>query len=116
MATLVEDPAVPGSGPVNGTAPPGQAPSLSQQSTALGEANPSASSFHINGETAPHSLAGLSQSSWDLQDQAFSFQGQAHNSTWNHSARLFLPLDPLTWLPLSLGTPTLGHHAALKQQ
>ena len=30
-----------------------------------------------------------------IQDQAFSFQGQTHNNTWNHSALPFLLSEPL---------------------
>ena len=105
MDTSAEFPAAPGSCSASGTAPPGQAPSLPQQSTASGKANPSTSSFYINGQTASHSHAGIPQSSQDLQDQAFSFQGQTQNNTWNHSARPFFPLEPLPWFPLSLGTP-----------
>ena len=71
-------------------------PSLPQQSTASDKANPSASSFYINGQTASHSHAGITQSSWGLQDQTFSFQGQTQNNTWNYSARPLFPLEPLT--------------------
>ena len=48
-ATLAGVPAAPGSSSVSSAAPPGQEPSLPQQSTASSEANPSTSSFHING-------------------------------------------------------------------
>ena len=72
----------------------------------------------------PHQWAGSpmqpTQSShnprWDLQEQALSFQDQAHNSTLNQSVRPFLPSDFLTQFSLSLGTPTLGHHLSLNQQ
>ena len=114
-ATPAEVPAVPGTSSVSGATPPGQASSLLQQSTASGEVNPSTSTFHINGQAASH--AGFPQSSWDLQEQALSFQDQAHNSTLNHSVRPFLPFaDFLTQFPLSLGAPALGHHLALNQQ
>ena len=88
MATLAEFAAAPGSSSASSTAPPGQVPSLPQQSTASGKANPSTSSY----------------------------QGQTQNNTWNHSARPFLPLEPLPQLPLSLDAPTLGQHSALNQQ
>ena len=110
MAKLVDIPAVLSTSAVNSTAPPGQASSLLQQSTASGEINSSASSFHINMQAAPHSHTG------DLQDQAGPAQAQAHNSTLNHSARPFFPLDFLIQFPASLGTPMQGQHPAINQQ
>ena len=115
-ATLAEVPAVQSISSVSGTAPPGQASSLPPQSTALGEVNPSASTFHFNRQAAPHSHTGFPQPSWDLQEQALSFQDQAHIITLNQSIRPFLPSDFLTQFPLSLGAPTLGHHLAQNQQ
>ena len=82
----------------------------------MGEVNPSASSFHFNSQAAPQSHTGFSQPSQGLQDQTLSFQGQAHNSTLNYSARTFLQSDFLAHLPSSLGTPTLDQHLALNQQ
>ena len=61
-ATLAEVPAVPGTSLVSGAAPPGQASSLPQQSTASSEVNPSASTFHINRQAAPCSHTGFPQS------------------------------------------------------
>ena len=116
MATIAEVPAVQGTSSISGATHPGKASSLPQQRTALGEVNPSASTFHINGQAAPHSHTGSPQSSQDLQEQALSFQDQAHNSTLNHSVRPFLASDFLTRFPSSLGTPTLGHHLALNHQ
>ena len=116
MATLSEFSATPHSHSASSTAPPGQAPSLLQQSTASGKANPSASSFHINRQMASHSHAGIPQFSQGLQDQAFSFQGQTQNNTCTHSARPFFPLEPLPQFPLSLGAPALGQHSALNQK
>ena len=110
MATLVEVPAVPGTSSISSATPPGQA------SSALGEVNSSASTFHINRQAAPCSHTGFPQSSQDLQEQALSFQDQAHNSTLNHSVRPFLPLDFVTQFSLSLGAPALGHHLTLNQQ
>ena len=112
----MEVPAVLGTSSVLGTAPPGQASALPQQSTASSKVNPSTSTFHTNGQAAPHSHPGFPQSSQDLQEQTLSFQDQAHNSTLNHSIRHFLPSDFLTQFPLSLGAPALGHHLALNQQ
>ena len=81
MTTSVEVTATPSSSPATSTAPPWQAPSLLQQSDASERANLSTSSFHINGQTAPHGHTGLPQPSQDLQYQTFFFQCQAHNST-----------------------------------
>ena len=116
VATPAKVPAVPNTSSISGTAPPGQASSLPQQSTALGGVGPSMSSFQINREAVPHSHTGFLQSSQDLQDEAFSFQDQALNSTLNHPSRPFLPSSFLTQFPLSLHTPTQGQHLVLNQQ
>ena len=116
MATLAEFPAVPSFLSASGTAPLGKAPSVPQQRTASGKANPSTSTFHINGQMASHSHAGTPQSSSGLQYQAFSFQGQTQTTPGTTLPRPFIPSEPLLQFPLSLGTPTLGQHSALNQQ
>ena len=116
MVMMTGDTTVPVTSSISGAAPSGQVAACPHQSTALGEANPSTSSLHINRQAAPLSNAGFSQPSQDLQDQAFSLWDQAHSSTLNHSDRPFLPLDFLPWFPASLDPLALGQHAGMNQQ
>ena len=110
MAILVDVPAAPNTSAGNGAVPSGAASSLLQQGTASSKIHSTASSFHVNGQTAPHSHAEVQQ------DQAGPAQTQAHNSTLSHSIRPFFPSDFLTQFPVSLGAPTQGQHLALNQQ
>ena len=100
---------------VSGTAPSGQVAACPCQGTALGEANPSTSSLHINRQATPLSNPGFSQPSQDLQYQVFSFWDQAHSSTLNHPTRPFLPSDFLPWFPASVDLLSQGQHAGMNQ-
>ena len=83
---------------------------LLQQGTASSEIHSAVSSFHVNGQVAPHNHTEV----W--QDQAGLAQTQAHNSTLSHSVRPFFPSDFLTWFPVSLDAPAKGQHLAPNQQ
>ena len=108
MAMMTGATVVPVTSSVSGTASTGKVAACLHQSTALGKANPSTSSLHINRQAAPLSNAGLSQPSQDLQAQAFSLWDQAHSSTLDHSASPFLPSDFLPQFPASLDPLALG--------
>ena len=108
--TLADIPAAPSTSAGNGAVPSRAPPSLQQQGTASSKIHSTASSFHFNGQAAPHSHAEVQE------DQAGPAQTQAHNSTLSHPARPFFPSDFLTKFPASLGSPTQGQHLALNQQ